>query len=231
MGHLGHAKPHLSAPRKSQQSGKFIHHNAKYLLGLDLLLLDRWMLKRSSNNAIQTLILNVDGSIFNRGLKQLLYGCVILIFQFQGKLHLMTWNNYDSTERRHNRVHWFFFTTWPCQSFAHSRMKIYIVHKNNVPINDKIFHRKNKEWISITFLFFLAKIFDNLVYHKHTYAISFWFVSSFVPLVDRFYLRELLVKSSTSVLSFFFAGFFVGAWSSFNETWGIEENKIKIFNL
>ena len=81
------------------------------------------------------------------------------------------------------------------------------------------------------FSFFLAKIFDNLVYHKHTYAISFWFVSSFVPLVDRFYLRELLVKSSTSVLSFFFAGSFVGAWSSFNETWGIEKNKIKIFNL
>ena len=36
MGHFGHAKPHTSRPRKSQQSGKFMHHSAKYLLGLDL---------------------------------------------------------------------------------------------------------------------------------------------------------------------------------------------------
>ena len=72
MGHLGHAKPHTSFPRKSQQSGKFMHHSAKYLFGLDFETSSFAKLKtvqKHKNNKMPTKILDVEGSNIASSLK------------------------------------------------------------------------------------------------------------------------------------------------------------------
>ena len=79
------AKPQLSWPLKSQQSGKFMHHSAKNLLGLDLL---SWQTVNAKNKAIKSALKNIAyGKKMPSGMSPM-FSRSTLIFQFQGKLQL-----------------------------------------------------------------------------------------------------------------------------------------------